>query len=320
MSETANLPDLITILGPTATGKTALAAALAAELGSEVISADSRQVYRGMTIGTGKDYGDYIVQGRPVPYHLVDIMEAGTAYNVFQYQQDFLKVYEPLRLKGKIPVLCGGSGLYLEAVLKRYRMVSVPFDADLRQELAGQSDQDLIRILEGMKSLHNVSDTGSRKRLERAIEIARYEQTHPPASPFPEIRSVNFGISFERPAIRDRITRRLRQRLAEGLVEEVERLMAEGVSLETLKYYGLEYKFVASFLAGELSRDRMFEGLNIAIHQFAKRQMTWFRKMEREGTEIHWIDGNVSTESKIRAILSRLKAYRHALENPPPAL
>lgn len=310
-----NSPDLITILGPTATGKTVLAAALAAEIDSEVISADSRQVYRGMTIGTGKDYGDYVVQGRAVPYHLVDIMEAGSEYNLFQYQRDFLKVYESIRSKGKIPVLCGGSGLYLESVLKGYRLVAVPFNAALRMELSGKSDLELIRMLEGMKSVHNVSDTDSRKRLERAIEIAAYQKDHPGEKPFPEIHSINFGILFERSAIRDKITQRLKKRLKEGLVEEVETLMAKGISYEMLKYYGLEYKFIASFLTGELSRQEMFEGLNIAIHQFSKRQMTWFRKMERDGTEIHWIDGGSSTESKIRVILSGLPAL-NVISNP----
>jgi tRNA dimethylallyltransferase len=286
---------------------------LAAELGSEVISADSRQVYRGMTIGTGKDYEDYMVQGRAVPYHLIDILEAGSEYNLFQYQQDFLNVYEAIRSKGKIPILCGGSGLYLEAVLKGYRLIAVPFNPDLRMELSHKTDLELAEILAGMKSLHNVSDTDTRKRMERAIEIAVYEKGHPRETPFPEIRSVNFGIHFERSVIRDRITERLRKRLNEGLVEEVETLMAGGVSLEMLKYYGLEYKFVASFLAGELSRDKMFEGLNIAIHQFAKRQMTWFRKMQREGMEIHWIDGNLSTESKVGEILSEMSSI---LTNP----
>ncbi|MDQ5984985.1 MAG: tRNA dimethylallyltransferase [Syntrophus sp. SKADARSKE-3] len=306
MPEIKNPPDLIIVLGPTATGKTALAAALASKLGSEVISADSRQVYRGMTIGTGKDYADYIVQGRTVPYHLIDIMEAGTEYNLFQYQKDFLKVYESIRSKGNIPILCGGSGLYLQAVLKSYRLIAVPFNPDLRTELSEKTDRELAEILAGMKSLHNVSDTDTRKRMERAIEIAVYEKDHPDQMTFPEIRSVNFGIHFERSVIRERITERLRKRLNEGLVEEVETLMASGVSVEMLKYYGLEYKFVASFINGELSRDKMFEGLNIAIHQFAKRQMTWFRKMQREGMEIQWIDGTLSTESKIGRILSAI--------------
>jgi tRNA dimethylallyltransferase len=310
MNTKPNPPEMITILGPTATGKTALAAALADELGSEVISADSRQVYRGMTIGTGKDYGDYIVSGRAVPFHLIDIMEAGSEYNLFEYQKDFLIAYESIRLKGRIPVFCGGSGLYLEAVLKGYRLAPVPFNPELRMELSRKSDGELTRMLEGMKSLHNVSDISTRKRLERAIEIATHEQCHPPEAPFPEIHVKNFGIHFERSVIRDRITQRLRKRLNEGLVEEVEMLMAKGVSVETLKYYGLEYKYVASFLAGELSRDKMFEGLNSAIHQFAKRQMTWFRKMERDDIEIHWLDGHLSTENKIREILRRIPAIR----------
>ncbi|MDD5169496.1 MAG: tRNA dimethylallyltransferase, partial [Syntrophales bacterium] len=272
--------------------------------------ADSRQVYRGMNIGTGKDYGDYLVRGRAVPYHLIDIMEAGAAYNLFQYQQDFLKIYEAVRSRGRIPVLCGGSGLYLEAVLKGYRLVAVPFNPALRTDLSRKTDDELAEILAGLKTLHNISDTNTRKRMERAIEIAVYEKDHPHETPFPEIRSATFGIHFERSVIRDRITQRLRKRLDEGLVEEVEDLISKGVSVEMLKYYGLEYKFVVSFLTGELTRDQMFAGLNTAIHQFAKRQMTWFRKMEREGMEINWIDGSLSTENKILKILSLMPAIR----------
>jgi len=213
----ANRTDLITILGPTATGKTALAAALAAELGSEVISADSRQVYRGMTIGTGKDYRDYVVQGKTVPCHLIDIVPAGSEYNLFEYQRDFLKAYEAIRSKGRMPILCGGSGLYLAAVLKGYRMVSVPVNPELRAALSRKSDLELKGILEGMKSLHNVTDTATRKRLERAIEIALYERDHPLDPSFPQIRSLNFGIHFERAVIRERITQRLKDRLEEGM-------------------------------------------------------------------------------------------------------
>jgi len=302
MKEKSPPPDLIAILGPTAAGKTALAAALAAKLDSEVISADSRQVYRNMNIGTGKDYADYVVQGRTVPCHLIDILEAGAEYHVFAYQQDFLKIYEQVRAKGRIPVLCGGTGLYIEAALKGYRMVAVPHNLELREELSRKRDHELAVILEGMKALHNTSDTGSRTRLERAIEIAMYERDHPPV-PLPEIRSLVFGLHFDRAVIRRRITQRLKKRCKEGLVEEVEALMAGGVSVETLKYYGLEYKFVASLLIGEISREQMFEGLNTAIHQFAKRQMTWFRRMERNGIAIHWMDGNSSRDSLLKEIM-----------------
>lgn len=306
MDNSMDKPELITILGPTATGKTALAARLADRIGSEVISADSRQVYRGMTIGTGKDYGDYVVDGQNVPYHLVDIMAAGTEYHVFAYQRDFLKVYDALRNRGKIPVLCGGSGMYLEAVLKGYQMDAVPYNETLRREMAGQSDQELQELLATMRDLHNVSDISDRKRLERAVEIALFHQDHPAETPFPAIRSMNFGIHFERSALRERITDRLRKRLNEGLVEEVKGLMDAGVSVETLKYYGLEYKHVASYLIGEVSREAMVSSLNSAIHQFAKRQMTWFRRMERSGIAIHWIDGTLADEAKVHEILSRI--------------
>lgn len=307
MSDNHEKPDLITILGPTATGKTALAAILADRIGSEVISADSRQVYRGMTIGTGKDYADYVVAERCVPYHLVDIMEAGTEYNVFQYQQDFLKVYDAIGQRGHIPILCGGSGLYLEAVLKGYQMDAVPYNEALRQALSVHSDEELRQRLESMRQLHNVSDINDRKRLERAIEITLFQHDHPSERAFPKIKSVNFGIHFERPVLRARITERLQKRLGEGLVEEVKGLLDKGVSVEALKYYGLEYRFVTSFLTGELSRERMTEGLNTAIHQFAKRQMTWFRRMERAGTVIRWIDGLLSSEDKIRMMLSEIE-------------
>ena len=304
MSPDIERPDLITILGPTATGKTALAAVLADRINSEVISADSRQVYRGMTIGTGKDYSDYIVQGRRVPYHLVDIMDAGSEYHVFAYQRDFLKVYDTIRSQGKLPVLCGGSGMYLDAVLKGYRMDAVPYNEALRGEMANQSDQDLRGRLEAMRQLHNVSDISDRKRLERAVEIAVFQQAHAEETPFPAIRSINFGIHFERTELRARITERLMKRLGEGLVEEVKGLMDAGVPIETLKYYGLEYRQVTSYLIGEISLDEMFSSLNTAIHQFAKRQMTWFRRMERSGIAIHWLDGNLATEAKVQAILS----------------
>ena len=302
------LPDLITILGPTATGKTALAAALAAEMEGEVISADSRQVYRGMNLGTGKDYEDYIVAGLSVPYHLIDIKVAGEAYSLFEYQQDFLSVYQDMQSRGKMPVLCGGSGLYLEAVLNGYRLIAVPFNHELRAEMAQKSSPELADMLQGLKKLHNVSDTSHRERLERAIEIAVHERKHPEEPAFPAIQAANFGIHFERSVLRDRITERLHKRLRGGLVEEVMALMEQGVSVETLKYYGLEYRFVVSFLVGELSRDNMVAGLNTAIHQFAKRQMTWFRKMERQGTSIHWIDGQMPTEMKIREIRKQISA------------
>jgi len=301
-------PDLIAILGPTATGKTALGAALAAALDTEMISADSRQVYRGMDIGTGKDYGDYLVGGRRVICHLIDIVEAGAEYNLYAYQRDFLRAYEAIRARNAVPILCGGSGLYLQAVLKGYRMAAVPPNPELKRELASQSDEALARRLAGLVRMHNVTDTASRDRLERAVEIAQYQRDHPDEPAFPRLSSICFGIHFERDEIRERITRRLDARLAAGLVEEVAGLLEKGVSVSMLKYYGLEYRYVVSYLVGELSWGEMRNGLNTAIHQFAKRQMTWFRKMEREGIAIHWLDGHLSTDDKVREILSRLAA------------
>jgi tRNA dimethylallyltransferase len=271
-----------------------------------MISADSRQVYRGMDIGTGKDYGDYLVGGRRVVCHLIDIVEPGTEYNLYAYQRDFLRAYEAIRARNAIPILCGGSGLYLQAVLKGYRMAAVPPNPELRRELASRSDEELARQLAGLVRMHNVTDTASRERLERAVEIALYSRDHPDEPAFPRISSICFGIHFERDEIRERISRRLEARLAEGLVDEVAGLLKNGVSVATLKYYGLEYRCVVSYLVGELSWEAMKGGLNTAIHQFAKRQMTWFRKMEREGIVISWLDGHMSTEEKVREILARL--------------
>lgn len=297
--------NLITILGPTASGKTAVAAKVASLLDGEVISADSRQVYRGMDLGTGKDYADYVVDGKPVPYHLIDIVDAGYEYNVFEYQKDFLKVFEEVTTRGKLPVMCGGSGLYLEAVLKNYKLIQVPINETLRQTLEGKSLDELTEILKNYKSeLHNQTDIENEKRAIRAIEIEEYYLSHPEINTgMPNIRSLVVGVQFDRQTRRKRITSRLRQRLREGMLDEVQRLLDSGLTPEQLTYYGLEYKFMTQHLTGELTWQEMFDGLNVAIHQFAKRQMTWFRRMEKQGTEIRWLDGYLPLEEKVAKIL-----------------
>ncbi|MCK9639500.1 MAG: tRNA (adenosine(37)-N6)-dimethylallyltransferase MiaA [Prolixibacteraceae bacterium] len=300
--------DMLTILGPTATGKTQLAASVAHQLNGEILSADSRQIYRGMDIGTGKDLADYVVEGRLVPYHLIDLVEAGTQYNVFEFQRAFIHAYQDVRKRGRFPVFCGGSGLYLEAVLKGYRLTQVPSDKARREELSQLSLDELATLLKGYKTVHNSSDTETKNRAIRAIEIEEYLMLHPELDfEFPVIHSLIIGVQYDRETRRERITRRLKQRLEEGLVEEVEGLLAKGLSPEDLTYYGLEYKFLTLYLTGELTKSEMFERLNIAIHQFAKRQMTWFRKMEREGFEIHWLDGFMPMEEKVELIMKYLK-------------
>lgn len=296
--------NLVTILGPTASGKTAVAAKTASVLGGEVISADSRQVYRGMDLGTGKDYADYVVDGIPVAYHLIDIVDAGYEYNVFEYQKDFLKVYADIVERGKLPVMCGGSGLYLEAVLKNYKLIQVPINEQLRQTLEGKSLEELTEILKTYKSeLHNITDVENEKRATRAIEIEEYYLSHPEINTgMPDIRSLVVGVQFDRQTRRKRITSRLRQRLREGMLDEVQRLLDSGLTPEQLTYYGLEYKFMTQHLTGELSWQEMFDGLNVAIHQFAKRQMTWFRRMEKQGIEIRWLDGYLPLEEKVAKI------------------
>lgn len=299
--------DMLTILGPTATGKTQLAARLAYRLNGEVLSADSRQIYRGMDLGTGKDLGDYVVNGVRIPGHLIDIAEAGSQFNVFEFQQQFKSAYLDICSRGRFPVFCGGSGLYLEAVLKGYRLTQVPSDKARREVLAGMTLEELSVILRSYKKVHNSSDTETKNRAIRAIEIEEYLAGHPePDFEFPKINSLIVGISFDRDTRRERITFRLRQRLKEGMVEEVKGLISNGLTPEDLIYYGLEYKYITLFLTGELTWEEMFERLNIAIHQFAKRQMTWFRKMEREGFEIQWLDGFLSIEEKESRIMDLL--------------
>lgn len=305
--------DLIVVLGPTASGKTALAAGLADQLGGEIISADSRQVYRGMDIGTGKDKDDYRVNGRHIPYHLIDIVEPGARYNVYEFQKDFLKAYNGIRERGKWPVLCGGTGLYIEAVLKGYRLIPVPPDPELREELNHRSLDELVEILRSeSRHLHNTTDLTSKKRAIRAIEIARYYGAHPEADiAFPQIRPFILGVKYDRPVQRRRITERLKQRLETGMVDEVRGLQEKGLQRDELEYYGLEYRYVGRYLEGELSYDEMFTQLNTAIHQFAKRQMTWFRRMERNGFVIHWLDGHMPLEEKLNRTRELMKQEKN---------
>lgn len=300
--------NLISVVGPTASGKTALAVRLAAELGGEVISADSRQIYRGMDIGTGKDLGEYSWKGCKVPCHLIDIVEAGAKYNVFEYQNDFLKVWEDCRQRGVFPVLCGGSGLYVEAVLKGYKLLAVPVDEELRASLAGLALPELAQRLAGYKKLHNTTDVDTVKRAIRAIEIEEYYLTHPyEEKDFPELRPLIVGVDVSREVRRERITARLHARLQEGMVEEVKRLLDSGIKPEDLIYYGLEYKYLTLYLTGELGYEEMVEKLNVAIHQFAKRQMTWFRKMERDGFDIHWLDASLDLDEKVAKVKEWMK-------------
>lgn len=295
--------DLLAVIGPTASGKTAFAVRLALALGGEVISADSRQVYRGMDIGTGKDLEEYVVEGQQVPCHLVDIVEAGYKYNVFEYQADFLRVWEDCRRRGVVPVLCGGSGLYVEAVLKGYKLLAVPVNEELRASLEGVPLPELAARLATYKKLHNTTEIDTPKRAIRAIEIEEYYRTHPyEEKDFPQLRPLIVGVEVSREVRRERITRRLHERLEQGMVEEVRQLLDSGVAPEDLIYYGLEYKYLTLYLTGKLSYDAMVEQLNVAIHQFAKRQMTWFRKMEREGFEIRWLDAGLPLEERVERV------------------
>lgn len=303
---------MITIVGPTASGKTSLAASLACALDTEIISGDSRQVYTGMDIGTGKDIADYTVGGKTIPYHLIDILPAGSKYTIFNFQKDFLQVYNDITARGKEPVFCGGSGLYVESVLRGYRLFDVPENPALRKSLQDKTLEELTAILSSFKTLHNTTDVDTVKRAIRAIEIETYYQTIPAEQrSFPELPNITFGIDISRELRRERITRRLHQRLEEGMVDEVRRLLDSGIAPEDLIYYGLEYKFLTLYLIGQMSYDRMVHDLEIAIHQFAKRQMTWFRGMERRGIRIHWIDFGLSTEEKVHEIvrLSTSKSF-----------
>jgi len=295
--------DLITILGPTASGKTSLAVVLAFLLDTEIISADSRQVYRDMNIGTGKDLSEYELDSKKIPYHLIDICDAGDKYNLFEFQHDFQEVFNIILNKVKIPILCGGTGLYIESVLKGYQLLAVPENKELRHKLENKPITELADILSTYKSMHNVSDLDSAKRTIRAIEIAEYSKFNTPKTQdFKPINSLIIGIDVEREIRRKRISQRLKSRLDEGLIFEVKSILEKGVSPDNLIYYGLEYKFVTQFLIGELSYNDMQTQLETAIHQFAKRQMTWFRGMERRGFKIEWIDSELSIDEKIGKI------------------
>ena len=300
--------NLITILGPTASGKTSFAAKLAYTLNSGVISADSRQVYRGMDLGTGKDYDDYLISGSKVPLYLVDIVDAGYKYNVYEYQKDFVKAYYQIKNEGSVPVLCGGTGMYLEAVLKGYQLISVPKNLKLRNELRDLDEPDLIIRLNNYKKLHNTTDITQRKRLIRAIEIEEYyDQNKEKATDYPDIKPFIAGVKIDRESRRQRISNRLKSRLDEGMIDEVSKLLKSGIDPETLIYYGLEYKYITLYLQTKLSYEEMFTRLESAIHQFSKRQMTWFRGMERRGFEIFWIDWSIPDEEKVEILLKESK-------------
>lgn len=299
------MPELITILGPTAVGKTRLAALLADSIGGEIISADSRQVYRGMDLGTGKDLDDYIVDGKIIPFHLINIADPGEEYNVFRFQRDFIAVFHDIKARGKRAVMCGGTGMYLDSVIRAYAMKTAPRDEGLRKELEGLPDEALIQRLADARHLHNVTDTLDRERMIRALEIC--DRRYAIGDIRDELQALEhrvFGILLERHEIRRRITERLKQRLEDGMIEEVKSLLGSGVDAARLEFYGLEYKYVTQYVTGIISYNDMFQRLNSAIHQFAKRQMTWFRRMEKNGVRIRWIDGSLSLQQRLELILT----------------
>lgn len=302
--------NLIAIIGPTASGKTGFAAHLASSLKGEIISGDSRQIYTGMDIGTGKDLEDYTVEGKLVPYHLIDIVPAGSKYNVYQFQTDFIKAFKAIQTKNKWPVLCGGTGLYVEAVLKGYKLLNVPVNKALREDLADKPLADLGAMLKKYKTLHNNTDTDTVRRAIRAIEIEEYYLEHDTETfDYPVIKPLLIGVDIERDLRREKITKRLHQRLEEGMVDEVKKLLDSGIPSENLIYYGLEYKFLTQYVLGDISYDVMVHDLEIAIHQFAKRQMTWFRGMERRGMKIEWVSAALSNEEKIAFVTKLLKPH-----------
>jgi tRNA dimethylallyltransferase len=300
--------DLLVITGPTASGKTSLAANVAKMIEGEIISADSRQVYREMNIGTGKDYDDYKVDGKQIPVHLLDIVDPGYKFNVFEYQKKFLDSFLELKSRNKIPVVCGGSGMYIDSIVSGYKLIEVPPDENLRNELEKKSMEELIGILQTYKSLHNTTDIDTKKRAIRAIEIEQYySENLQQEIEFPHLSSLITGVKYDRETRRKLISKRLKERLANGMIEEVEMLIDKGIPVETLLYYGLEYKFITLYLTGKMSYEEMFCRLEVAIHQFAKRQMTWFRGMERRGIKIHWLDGFMPMEEKVEMILKLLR-------------
>ena len=303
------METLVTILGPTATGKTSLAAQLAKEINGEVISADSRQVYKELNIGAGKDLHEYVIKGKAIPYHLIDICEIGHEYNVFEYQEDFHRCLNEITERKKHAILCGGTGLYIQAVLDGYRLYPVPLDPELRAELETKSQHELVEILKGLTTLHNNTDTTQKKRTIRAIEIAKYcSENNIVREKYPSFSYLTFGISLERRLLKQKITVRLKERLENGMIEEVEGLLKKGITTEQLKFYGLEYRFLTQYLSGELNYNDMFQKLNAAIQQFAKRQMTWFKRMEKQGHQIHWMDGNMDMSAKLDIIRNYLKS------------
>lgn len=304
--------DIITVLGPTACGKTAFAVHLAKEIDAEIISADSRQVYRRMDLGTGKDMEDYTIGGTTIPAHLVDIAEPGTKYNLYRYQHDFLEAYNNVRARGKRVVVCGGTGLYLESIVRGYQISEVPRNEALRQSLEGKTLEELTAMLVDLKArsgsnMHNRTDVDTCKRAIRAIEIETHNLEHPlPNRDFPTLTSLNLGLDIPRDLRRQRITDRLKARLEAGMLDEIRGLLAEGIPAEDLIYYGLEYKFLTLHVIGQLSYDEMFTQLETAIHQFAKRQMTWFRGMEKRGSHIHWIDATLPMATKVEHALAHI--------------
>ncbi len=300
--------DLITVLGPTACGKTKLAVALADRIGGEILSADSRQVYRGMDIGTGKDLADYEINGHRIPYHLIDIAEPGSKYNVYEFQGDFLKAYRGVVERRAQPVMCGGTGLYLESVLRGYRLIPVPENPGLRKSLEGKTLSELTEILKSYKTLHNTTDVDTCKRAIRAIEIEEcYRNTPVEAGGFPALKSLNIGIDISRDMRRELISSRLEKRLDEGMIDEIKYLLGSGIPAEDLIYYGLEYKYVTLYVTGQLEYKYLLQELEVAIHQFAKRQMTWFRGMERRGIHIEWIPFEWSMEQKVDRIVELME-------------
>ena len=300
--------DALVVTGPTASGKTALAVAMAKKLGGEIISADSRQVYRGMNLGTGKDYSDYLIDDTWIPCHLIDIAEPGYKYNVFEYQRDFIKVYTSLKARNLFPVVCGGSGMYADSIITGYKMVEVPPDSGLRAELEKKPMEELREILSTYKNLHNTTDLDTKKRVIRAIEIEHFNSyRRQKNNELPKVKSLVVGVLFDRETRRKRISDRLKLRLDAGMVDEVKNLINLGVNPDTLIYYGLEYKFITLFLTGKLSYEPMVRDMETAIHQFAKRQMTWFRGMEKRGTKINWIDGNLPMEEKVETVMGLLR-------------
>ncbi len=307
------MPSMLAILGPTACGKTSFAVALADCLDGEIISADSRQVYRGMDLGTGKDLADYDIHGHRIPFHLIDICDAGEKYNVYRYQHDFLVAYNDIVSRGRFPILCGGTGLYLESVLRGYKLCPVPQNPELRKSLENKSLEDLVKVLLEYKEktggkMHNTTDVDTAQRAIRAIEIEEYYSEHPLLdASFPDIHSLVIGLDISRDLRRERISKRLQQRLDDGMLDEIRRLLDSGVHPDDLIYYGLEYKYLTLHVIGQLTYDEMFRQLEIAIHQFAKRQMTWLRGMERRGVHIHWIDATQPMDDKVSEVIKLLK-------------